>query len=127
MYTSKRRLAATLFAGTLAAAILLPLASTASAPSARGDDRGLGKHDRALIAEARANHKSTVQLIVAAVPGSSSQVDSAVRSLGGKVLYREDDISYLRVSIGINRAEQVARLAGVRAVDVDEVIPLDDP
>jgi hypothetical protein len=127
MYTSKRRLAASVFAGTLAAAILLPLASTASAPSTRGDDRGLGKHDRELIATARANHKSTVQLIVAAVPGSSSQVDSAVKNLGGKVLYREDDINYLRVSISINRAEQVARLAGVRAVDVDEVIALDDP
>ena len=128
MPTSRRRLAATIFAGALIAAVLLPLSSTqAATPSRPGDDRGLGKHDRELIAEARASGKSTVQLIVAAVPGSSSQVDSAVRSLGGKVLYREDDINYLRVSIGIDRAEQVARLSGVRAVDVDEVIPLDDP
>lgn len=127
MHTSKRRLAASFFAGTLVAAVLLPLASTASAPTSRGDDRGLGKHDRELIAQARADGKSTVQLIVAAVPGASSEVDAAVRSLGGKVRYREDDINYLRISIGLDRAEQVARLAGVRAVDVDEVIPLDDP
>jgi hypothetical protein len=127
MFTSKRRAAATILAGILAAAVLLPLSSTASTPTRQGDDRGLGKHDRELIAQARANGKSTVQLIVAAVPGSSSQVDSAVKNLGGKVLYREDDINYLRVSIGLDRAENVARLAGVRAVDVDEVIPLDDP
>ena len=82
MPISRRRTAATIFAGTLIAAILLPLSSTAATPSRPGDDRGLGKHDRELIAEARASGKSTVQLIVAAVPGSSSQVDSAVRSLG---------------------------------------------
>ena len=127
MPTTRRRTAATIFAGSLIAAALLPLSSTAAAPSRSGDDRGLGKHDRALITEARASGKSTVQLIVAAVPGSSGQVDSAVKNLGGKVLYREDDINYLRVSIGINRADDVARLSGVRAVDVDEVIPLDDP
>jgi subtilisin family serine protease len=130
MPNSRRRLAVTTFAGALVAAALLPLPSTAApaaSPSRPGDDRGLGKHDRELIATARASGKTTVQLIVAAVPGSSSQVDSAVRSLGGKVLYREDDINYLRVSIGLDRAEKVAVLSGVRAVDVDEVIPLDDP
>ena len=102
MPTSRRRPAATIFAGVLVAAVLLPCvdASTAATPSRAGDDRGLGKHDRELIAEARASGKSTVQLIVAAVPGSSTQVDSAVKNLGGKVLYREDDIDYLRVSIG---------------------------
>jgi len=93
MPTTRRRTAATIFAGSLIAAALLPLSSTAAAPSRSGDDRGLGKHDRALITEARASGKSTVQLIVAAVPGSSAQVDSAVKSLGGKVLYREDDIN----------------------------------
>lgn len=131
MPVSRRRLAATTFAGALVAAALLPLPSTAAtAPTGStrtGDDRGLGKHDRELIAEARANGRSTVQLIVAAAPGASSSVDTAVKNLGGKVLYREDDISYLRVSIGIAGAEKVARLSGVRAVDVDEVIPLGDP
>ena len=131
MFTSKKQAAATIFVGILAAAILSPLSATVSATAAASppdrDDRELGKHDRALIAEARVNGEPTVQLLIAAVPGASSQVEAAVNNLGGEVLYREDDLSYLRVSIGINRAEKVAGLAGVRAADVDEVIPLDDP
>src|SRR6478735_5297748 len=46
MPTTRRRPAATIFAGSLIAAALLPLSSTAAAPSRSGDDRGLGKHDR---------------------------------------------------------------------------------
>lgn len=127
MPTSRPRVAALALACALVAAVTSPLPSTAATPYRSGDDRGLGKHDRELIAEARADGRGTVQLIVAAQPGSSSQVETGVKSLGGKVLYREDDISYLRVSIDIDRAEKLARLSGVRAVDVDEVIPLDDP
>ncbi|TNM40476.1 serine protease [Nocardioides albidus] len=127
MPTSSRRSVASIVATIIVAALLLPPPATAAPQPRHGDDRGLGKHDRELIAEARASGKSTVQLIVAAVPGSSSDVDASVRRLGGKVLYREDDISYLRVSIGLDRAERVAALSGVRAVDVDEVIALDDP
>lgn len=127
MPTSSRRTTATLFAGTLVAALLLPLTSSGAAEPRRGDDRGLGKHDRELIAAARANGERSVQLIVAAAPGSGSRVDAAVKDLGGTVLYREDSIGYLRVSIGIDRAAKVPGLADVRAVDVDEIIPLDDP
>lgn len=127
MPTSRPRVAALALACALIAAVMFPLPSTAATPYRPGDDRGLGKHDRELIAEARAEGRTTVQLIVAAVPGSSSQVDTAVRNLGGKVLYREDDINYLRVSIDLDRADKLARLSGVRAVDVDEVIALDDP
>ncbi len=134
MFTSTRRFLTATFASALVAVLLPTTASVAAPPPstpvqspASSDDDGLGKHDRALIAQARAKDERTVQLLLAAVPGSSGQVANAVESLGGRVLYREDDIGYLRVAVGIGRAEKVARLAGVRAADVDEIIPLDDP
>ncbi|WP_332700187.1 hypothetical protein, partial [Halalkalibacter lacteus] len=39
----------------------------------------------------------------------------------------DDALGYLRVAIAPDKAGQVAALSGVEAVDVDEVIPLDDP
>ncbi len=50
-----------------------------------------------------------------------------IKGLGGKVNYRDDDISYLRVLVALDKAEAVAALSDVQAVDVNEVIPLYDP
>jgi subtilisin family serine protease len=103
---------------------LLP-AATASAAGPAGS--ALSKHDRELLAEARVNGESTVTLLVAAGTGKNAKAASAITALGGKVGYREDSIDYLRVSIAIGKVEAVASLPSVQGVDVDEVIPLEDP
>jgi hypothetical protein len=94
---------------------------------AQSTSKGLSKHDRALVAEARAQGKSTVTLLIAAKPGSNKSLVTAITGLGGTVRFRDDDISYLRVVVPIDKADAVARLSGVQAVNVDEIIPLDDP
>ena len=112
--------------GVLAAG-LTPLGANAAPGNGLSGDRGLGKHDRELLAQAQAKGDLTTTLIVAAAPGSSGTIQSAVEALGGKVRYREDDLGYLSVVIPLDQAKRVAAISGIEAVDVDETIPLDDP
>ncbi|MFC5178792.1 S8 family serine peptidase [Nocardioides taihuensis] len=119
------------FAGLLAAAlpvallVLTPTPAAVAAPTAQG--AGLDKHDRELLADARAEGDKSVTLLIAAKSGANKTVVSGVTALGGTVQKRDDDVSYLRVSVPIGKAEAAARVAGIQAVDLDEDVPLDDP
>ena len=88
---------------------------------------GLSKHDRQLLAEARAAGKARVVVLIATNLGATSQVVTGVRNLGGTVGYRDAELGYIRASVPINAVGRVPNLAGVAAVDLDEVIPLEDP
>ncbi|MGH3713845.1 MAG: S8 family serine peptidase [Micromonosporaceae bacterium] len=88
---------------------------------------GLSKHDRELLATAVANGEKSVTVLIAARQGANRTVASGLKGLGATVGYREDDISYLRAKVPTGKAGQVAGLAGVQSVQLDEVIPLDDP
>ena len=120
---SVRHFVGFLVAVSLVFSMVLPTRSL-SAQTAR---KGLSKHDRALVVEAQAQGKSTVTLLIAAKKGSNRNLVNAIAALGGTVRFRDDDISYLRVVVPINKAEAVAQLSDVEAVDVDEIIPLYDP
>ena len=123
---SRRVLSSALLAVMTAA--LLPLTSSPAAgapPAAPGSS--LGRHDRQLLAEARANGQTTVTMLIAARAGASVTVVRGIEALGGKVAYRDDALGYLRAVVAIDRAEQAAKVSGVQAADLDEVIPLDDP
>ncbi len=111
---------------TVAAAGLLPLA-TSTAAAAGEDAAGLGRHDRQLLAEARANGDRTVTLLIAADEGANPSLASDLEALGGQIQHRDDEVSYLRVQMPTKQADRASRLAGVTAADLDEVIPLDDP
>lgn len=87
----------------------------------------LSKHDRELLATARANGESKVTLLIAAKPGANRTVVSGLIGLGGKIAKRDDDVSYIRAIVPINQVEAAARLSGIEALDLDEIIPLDDP
>lgn len=116
-----------LSAGALVAAAFsfIPAPATA-APNGVG--AGLDKHDRALLGEATADGERTVTLLIASRRGANRTVLDGLQALGGVTLgKRDDDISYLRVTVPVGKAERAARVTGVQAVDVDEVIPLDDP
>ncbi len=102
-------------------------AAAAAGPAAPAGKSQLGKHDRELLATARVNGEQRVTLLIAAAPGKNSTVASGLQSLGATVVKRDDDVSYLRASVPITKAEQAANLANVVAADLDEVIPLDDP
>ena len=100
----------------------------ASQPASAGkSSSGLSKEDRKLLAVATANGQKTVTLLIATQLGASNQVVSGLRQLGATVQYRDDALGYIRAGVPSGKADAVASLAGVQAVDVDEVIALDDP
>ena len=115
---------------TTLVALSLVLSTSFSADAAKTEKAKpskLGPHDLELIAAARANGESTITLLIAASGGRNNAVASAVAGLGGAIRYRDDGLDYLRVKIAIDAAEKVAALAGVEAVDVDEIIPIGLP
>jgi subtilisin family serine protease len=112
----------------LALLIALPLLAAQSAsPQAAGQGSGLGRHDRELLAKARVNGERTVTLLVAAKPGAAGDVARGLQGLGARIDYRDDALGYQRAQVAIDRAERVAKLAGVQAADLDERVALDDP
>lgn len=121
------RIVASAGAAALVAATLVSGADASPAASSSTSDAGFGKHDRELLATARANGAKTVTLIVSTAPAATSKAASSISALGGRVGYRDDALGYLRVVIGTAKAQSVSAVPGVEAVDVDEVIALDDP
>lgn len=98
---------------------------TASAQS--GSNGGLSKHNRELLADAIVNGKPTVTLLVASQPGANKTVASGITRLGGRIRYQEDTINYISAIVPTNTVNTVTTLNGVKAVDLDEVIPLEEP
>jgi subtilisin family serine protease len=109
----------------LVLAVALSGFSPAAAQTSNGG--GLSKYDRALLAEAIANGQSTVTLLIASTQGSNSKVANGIQKLGGTVRYREDDINYISAIVPTNKVEAVAALSGVLSLDLNEIIPLEDP
>lgn len=87
----------------------------------------LSKHDRELIAQARVNGDPNITLLIATTDGATASVSSGLANLGGSIGFSETEMGYVRASVPIDKAEQAAGLSGVQAVEVGEIIPLDDP
>jgi subtilisin family serine protease len=68
-----------------------------------------------------------VTLLIAAVPGQTNSAAAAITALGGRVMFKDDSIDYLRVVVAAGRASQIAALPSVRFVDLDEVLSIPDP
>jgi hypothetical protein len=111
----------------LALIIGLLASSVSAAPAAAPGGGKLSKHNRELLADAVAQGKATVTLLIAAKPGANKTVATGIAGLGGTVRYRDDDVSYIRAIVPTGKVEAAAGLSGVQAVDLDEIIPLDDP
>lgn len=79
----------------------------------------LRKHDRLRLVEARVQGKREVTLLIASSPGANERVlQDAVRA-GGRVQYRDDDVSYLRVKVPIEAVESIATSPNVEALNID--------
>jgi hypothetical protein len=121
--------------GLVAGVTALP--STAAPPRGTGaaaaqpphpkSDKDLGQQDRERIAAAQAAGKKTVTLLIAAERDKLGAAADQLRALGGAVLKTDGAVDYLKVEMPVAKAEQAARLSAVEAVDVDGLIPLDDP
>ncbi|MEO7839656.1 MAG: S8 family serine peptidase, partial [Anaerolineales bacterium] len=114
----------------LSLVLVLAVAFSAVAPAFAQSGRGgggLSKHDRELLAEAIANGKSTVMLLIASLPGSNSSVANRIEALGGTIAYRDDSLDYLRAVVPTDQVDSFAMIDGIQTVNLDEIIPLEDP
>ncbi|MGC5306455.1 S8 family serine peptidase [Micromonospora zamorensis] len=131
-----RRTSAALFASVLATSALTVVggAATAAAAPVTTPDASpataaetLGAHDAKLLGEARAKKAPTVTLIVSTEKGEAGDVADALTKLGGTVSQRQDKVGFVLAKVPTDKALAAARLPGVSAVDLDEVIKLPDP
>lgn len=122
-----RRFNRSLAAACVGALVMaIGMANPASAASA-GRSNKLGLTTQQQLDAARQQNRRQVTLIVAAVTGQNSTAAAAITSLGGRVLYRDDSLDYLRVTLDNGAVERVAALSSVRYVDLDELLPMPDP
>ena len=113
---------------TLAAVTVAALTGAAAfAVSSANGGGGLSKHDRELLAQAKTSGKDSVILIIAAKGGANRDVVKGVEAQGGSILNRDDSLGYVLARVATDKVEAVAALGGVQALDLDEVIPLEDP
>src|SRR5580765_2821378 len=116
--------------GALSLAAVMVAALTGAAAFAVGSANGgggLSKHDRELLAQATASGKDSVILIIAAKGGANRDVVKGVEAQGGSILNKDDSLGYVLARVATDKVQAVAALGGVQALDLDEVIPLEDP
>ena len=116
-----------LLTGALATATPAAAAPTGPAKTTKaGKADKLGSHDRDLLAEAQADDKSFVSVMVSARRGEAAQAKREVRALGGSILYAADRYGYFSARIPTAKVTKAAGIDSVLAVDLDEVVPLPD-
>jgi subtilisin family serine protease len=107
--------------------IALLLVAPAYTQTAKRKPGKLTDHDRGLVAESRDKGKATVTILIAVVPGSSSNVVSEIQKLNGDIRYQDDELNYIRAVVPVEQAERISALSGVDAAKIDEPIKIDDP
>ncbi|MDG4803747.1 S8 family serine peptidase [Micromonospora sp. WMMD980] len=134
-----RRGFAALLASTVAtSAVALtganPAAAEPAAPPAPAPEvpkeapaEALGSHDAGLLADAQAQRKPAVTVIVATDKGKAGEVTAEIRKLGGTVTHRVDQVGYVLAQVPTDKVVKAAKLPGVSALDLNESITLPDP
>src|SRR5688500_6535907 len=109
------------------AAVGGPLVAPGGAGAQAGPPNLLGRHDREVLAGAVARGDATVTVLIAARRGAARTVVAGLAGLGATIRYRDDDVDYLRAVLPTRQVAAAARLNGIEALNLDEIIPLDDP
>ncbi|MFZ3570531.1 S8 family serine peptidase [Streptomyces sp. BH097] len=113
----------------------IPMAFAADAdpaPTPKSATDKLGAHDAELLADAKADHKKNVTMMVATTPGRTEQVADQLDAVkGGSVGRTYDKLGYVRATVPTGRAESAIKSAekldSVRGIDLRQEIALDDP
>ena len=100
---------------------------SAGAPKKADRKDKLGSHDRALLAEARAEGEKRVTVMLVTEKGSARSVAASVRAAGGFTATVSDRYGYLSATVPTDRVDAIAKSASVLAVDLNESIPLPEP
>jgi hypothetical protein len=109
------------------ACLLVVGAGTAPAASTADGHSKLSKHERELVAAAKAKGTATITVMIAAKDGATKTVVAGIQGLGGSVGYTNEALGYVRARVPTGKVEDAANLDGVLALDVDEIVPLPDP
>ena len=108
-------------------------AGSSSPPAPAPPEVALDRDNRALLAQARRSGQPVVILLVATEPGRTAEAAAGLEELGGIVgLGRIAETGgpgagCLRVSLPTENVERAAALPAVTAVDIDQLIPRDNP
>jgi subtilisin family serine protease len=111
----------------VASALLVAAPSAAVQAQSKQSDRKLGDADKARVERAEAAGRPTVTLLVAAAPNRTSEAAAQLRALGGVIAARDERVDYVKVEMPTEQVERAAKLGSVTAIDVDGLIPRDDP
>jgi len=91
----------------------------------------LDRDNRALLAQARRSGQPVVILLVTTELGRTAEATAGLEELGGIVgtggSAADHPVGHLRVSIPTENVERAAALPAVTAVDIDQLIPRDNP
>ncbi|MEU4694535.1 S8 family serine peptidase [Actinoplanes sp. NPDC023714] len=102
----------------------IPAASQEPATPKESPAETLGSHDADLLADAEAQKKPRVTVIISTDKGKAGDVAAKVKSLGGSISRRFDQVGYVLASVPTAKVLSTAKLPGVSAVDLDETIKL---
>jgi subtilase family protein len=80
----------------------------------------LRKGDRVRLATARVNGEKDALLVIASVTGANGVIEQEVKQVGGKVRYRDDDVSYISVRVPIHYVECLAKPPFIEALNIDD-------
>jgi hypothetical protein len=122
------RLKGGLFAGlgAFVVASLVVIGASASSTPHRAKSK-FTKQDRTLIARQAAHGARYASLLIATPRGKTSSVAKNIREIGGRVMYRNNRLGYIRARVPIRKADAASRLAGIQTINFDAVLPLPDP
>ena len=107
--------------------VALKGATAFAGSNAAGGGGGLSKHDRELLAQAKASGKSSVILIIASKGGANRDVVRSIEAQGGSILNRDDSLGYVLARVATDKVQAIAALDTIEGVDLDEIIPFEDP
>ncbi|MGW6558989.1 S8 family serine peptidase [Streptomyces hydrogenans] len=135
---SRRRSTAISTALALAAASLALTVGPAAADADPAPVDRLGSHDRALLAQYERQYEQGQRarsglaapgfatLIVAVAEGRTAEAEAALAELGVEALRTEESVGYLKANVPFDLVERVAALDPVVAVDLDELLEVED-
>src|SRR5436309_3881078 len=78
----------------------------------------LFKDDRGDIATAHARGDTAVTVIIAAMPGATSQLAQTIQRMGGTIRFRDDQVDYIRARVPVDSVERLAHDGNVHSLDI---------
>jgi subtilisin family serine protease len=100
-----------------------PATGKAAVKKAHKGDKLRGP-ERAKLAEAVADGRPTVTVMVVASRGEVARARNEVRRLGGTIRYAADELGYFSAVVPTDEVEATVALPSVEALDLDEVVPV---